>query len=83
VSLLEVYLSAIVGRMIRDDYSQVIKILEADYEPESINDVIRICENFYVEEQQDITQKRRTSVNLFDGTLEEIKIELYSLQLIN
>jgi hypothetical protein len=42
---------------LRDEYSQATKILDADYKPASLDDVIKICENLHVEQQQDITPK--------------------------
>jgi hypothetical protein len=39
---------------LRDEYSQATKILDADYKPASLDDVIKTCENFYVEEQHQL-----------------------------
>jgi hypothetical protein len=36
---------------LRDEYSQAIKILDAEFMPASLDDVIKTCENLHVEEQ--------------------------------
>jgi hypothetical protein len=36
---------------LRDEYSRSTKILDADYKPASLDDVIKTCENLDVEEQ--------------------------------
>jgi hypothetical protein len=36
---------------LRDEYSRATKILDVEYKPESLDDVIKTCENLYVEEQ--------------------------------
>jgi hypothetical protein len=35
----------------RDEYSQATEILDAEYKPASLDDVIKTCENLHVEEQ--------------------------------
>jgi hypothetical protein len=35
---------------LRDEYSQATKILDAEYKPSSLDDVIKTCENLHVEE---------------------------------
>jgi hypothetical protein len=35
---------------IRDEYSQATNILDAEYKPTSLDDVINTCENLHVEE---------------------------------
>jgi hypothetical protein len=36
---------------LRDEYSRAIKILDAEYKPASLYDVIKTCENLHVEEK--------------------------------
>jgi hypothetical protein len=36
---------------LRDEYSRANKILDAEYKPASLDDVIKTCENLHVEEQ--------------------------------
>jgi hypothetical protein len=49
-ALIEVYMNANQPRTLRDEYSQATKILDAEYEPSSLDDVIKTCENLHVEE---------------------------------
>jgi hypothetical protein len=35
---------------LRNEDSQATKILDADYKPESLDDVIKTCENLHVED---------------------------------
>jgi hypothetical protein len=53
-ALLEVYLSANEPQMLRDEYCRVTKILDAEYKPESLDDVMKLCENLNVEEQHQL-----------------------------
>jgi hypothetical protein len=39
---------------LRDEYSQATKILDAEYKPESLYDVIKTCENLHIEEQHQL-----------------------------
>jgi hypothetical protein len=39
---------------LRNEYSRATKILDAEYKPTSVDDVIKICENLYVEEQHQL-----------------------------
>jgi hypothetical protein len=43
-------------KMLRDEYSLATKILDADYKPESLDDVIKTSENLHVEEQLQLTK---------------------------
>jgi hypothetical protein len=38
----------------RDEYYRATKILDSEYKPASLDDVIKTCENFYVEEQHQL-----------------------------
>jgi hypothetical protein len=73
-------MSANEPQTLRDEYSQVTKILDADYKPASLGDVIKICENLHVDEQHQLKTLPQKYGHLFDGTLGEFKMEPISLQ---
>jgi hypothetical protein len=50
---------------LRDEYSRATKILVAEYEPESLHDVIKICENLHIEEQHQL----KTSLQKYEHTV--------------
>jgi hypothetical protein len=54
VPLIEVYMSANKPQTLRDEYSRYTKILDAEYNPEILDDVIKRCENLHVEEQHQL-----------------------------
>jgi hypothetical protein len=54
--------------MLRDEYSRATKILDAEYEPASLDDVIKTCENLHVEEQHQLKILLQKFEHLFDGT---------------
>jgi hypothetical protein len=49
-ALIEVYMRANEPQTLRDEYSQSTKILDAEYKPASLDDIIKTFENLYVEE---------------------------------
>jgi hypothetical protein len=49
-ALIEVYMIANEPQTLRDEYSRATKILDAEYNPASLDDVIKTCENLHVEE---------------------------------
>jgi hypothetical protein len=49
-ALIEVYMSANEPQTLRDEYYRSTKILDAEYKPASLDDVIKTCENLHVEE---------------------------------
>jgi hypothetical protein len=53
-TLIEVYMSANEQQTLRDEYSRATKILDAEYKPASLDDVIKICENLHLEEQHQL-----------------------------
>jgi hypothetical protein len=59
----------------RDEYSQATKILDAEYKPTSLDDVIKTCENLHVEEQHQMRILLQKYEHLFDGTLGEFNME--------
>jgi hypothetical protein len=49
-ALIEVYMSANEPQTLRDEYSRATKILDAEYKPASLDDVIKTYENLNIEE---------------------------------
>jgi hypothetical protein len=43
-------MSANEPQTLRDEYSRATKVLDADYKPASLDDVIKACDNFHVGE---------------------------------
>jgi hypothetical protein len=82
-ALIEVYMSANEPQTLRDEYSQATKILYAEYKPESLDDVIKTCEDFHVKEQHQLKTLLQKYEHLFDGTLGEFNMEPISLQLMH
>jgi hypothetical protein len=68
---------------LRDEYSQANKILDAEYKPSSLDDIIKTCENLHVEEQHQLKTLLQKYEHLFDGTLGEFNVEPISLQLMD
>jgi hypothetical protein len=70
---------------LRDEYSRATNILDAEYKPASLDDVIKTCENFHVEEQHQLKILLQKYEHLFDGILGEFNMEtvLISLQLMD
>jgi hypothetical protein len=65
---------------LRDEYSRATEILDAEYKPASLDDVIKTCKNLHVEEHQlkIVLQKYQ---HLFDRTLEEFNMEPITISL--
>jgi hypothetical protein len=49
-ALIEVYMIANEPQTLRDEYSRATKILDAEYKPETLDDIVKTCENIHVEE---------------------------------
>jgi hypothetical protein len=62
-------------QMLRDEYSQATEILDAEYKPASLDDVIKTCENLHVEEQYQLKALLQKYEHLFDGTLGEFNMD--------
>jgi hypothetical protein len=80
-------MSANEPQTLRDEYSRDTKILDAEYKPASLDDVIKTCENLHVEEHHQhkiLLQKHEHPVH-FDGSLGEFNMETIpiSLQLLD
>jgi hypothetical protein len=78
-------MSANEPQTVRNEYSQATKILDAEYKPESLDDVIKTCENLHVEEQHQLKILLQKYERLFDGTLGGFNVEQIpiSLQLMD
>jgi hypothetical protein len=74
-ALIEVYMSANEPQTLRDEYSLATQILDAEYKPASLDDVIKTCENPHVEEQHQLKELLQKYEHLFDGTLGEFNME--------
>jgi hypothetical protein len=68
---------------LRNEYSRATKILNAEYKPAILDDVIKTCENLHVEEQHQLKTLLQKYEHLFDGTLGEFNMEPISLQLMD
>jgi hypothetical protein len=68
-AMIEVYMSANEPQTLRDEYSRATKILDAEYKPASLDDVIKTCENLHVEKQHQLKILLHKYEHLFDGTL--------------
>jgi hypothetical protein len=70
-------------QILRDEYSRATKILDADYNPASLDDVIKTCENLHVEEQHQlkILPQKHEYPDPFDGTLGEFNMETIPISL--
>jgi hypothetical protein len=58
-----------------DEYSRATKILDAEYKPASLDDVIKTCENLHVKEQHRLCILLQKYEHLFDRTLGEFNME--------
>jgi hypothetical protein len=63
------------ARTLRDEYSWATRILDAEYKPASLDDVIKTCENFHVEEHHQLKKLLQKYEHLFDGKLRELNME--------
>jgi hypothetical protein len=74
-------MSANEPQTLRHEYSQATKILDAEYKPTSLDDVIKTCENLHVEEQHQLKILLQKYEHLFDGTLGEFNMETLQISL--
>ena len=66
-----------------DEFSRSTNILDAEYKPADINEVIKICENLNQEEKHQLFQILQKYEHLFDGKLGEFNMDPISLHLID
>jgi hypothetical protein len=74
-------MSANEPQTLRDEYSRATKILDAEYKPASLDDVIKTCENLHVEEQHQLKALLQKYEHLLDGTLGEFNMEQMTILL--
>jgi hypothetical protein len=84
-ALIEVYMIENEPQTLRYEYSQSTKILDAEYKPSSLDDIIKTYENLHVEEQHQLKILPQKYERVFDGTLGEFNMETVpiSLQLMD
>jgi hypothetical protein len=84
-ALIDVYMIVNEPQTLRDEYSWATKILDAEYKPASLDDVIKTCENLHVEEQNQLKILLQKYEHLFDEILGEFDMETIpiSLQLMD
>jgi hypothetical protein len=80
-ALTEVHLSANEPQSLVNKLSRSTKILDAEYKPAILEDVIQMCENLNAEEQHQLLKLLQKYEHLFDGTLGEFNMIPISLQL--
>jgi hypothetical protein len=68
-------MSANEPQTLRDEYSRATNVLDAEYKPASLVDVIKTCENLHVEEQHQLKILFQNYEHLFDGTLGEFNMK--------
>jgi hypothetical protein len=68
-ALIGVYMSTNEPQTLRDEYSRATEILDAEYKPTSLDDVIKTRENLHVEEHHQLKILLQKYEHLFDGTL--------------
>jgi hypothetical protein len=68
-ALIEVYMSANESQTLRYEYSSATKIIDSEYNPASLDDVIKTYENLHVKEQHQLKILIQKYEHLFDGTL--------------
>jgi hypothetical protein len=73
--LIDIYMSANEPKMLRDEYSRAIKILDAEYKPASLDDVIKTFEKLHVDKQHQLKLLLQKYERQFDGTLGEFNME--------
>jgi hypothetical protein len=66
-----------------DKFSRSTKILDAEYKPAILEEVIKTCENLNKEEQHQLLQALQKYEHLFDGTFGEFNMAPISLSLID
>jgi hypothetical protein len=78
-ALIEVYMSANKPQTLKDEYSRATKILDAEYKPASLDNLIKTCENLHVEKHHQLKTLLQKYGHLFDGILGEFNMEPISL----
>jgi hypothetical protein len=68
-------MSANEPQTLRNEYSRATEILDAEYKPASLDDVIKTCENLHLEEQHQLKISLQKYEHLVDGTLGESNMQ--------
>jgi hypothetical protein len=68
-------MSANEPQTLREEYSRATNILDAEYKPASLYDVIKTCENLHVEEQHQRKILLQKYDHLIDGTLGDFNMD--------
>jgi hypothetical protein len=79
-------MSANQPQTLRDGYSRATKLLDAEYKPGTLDDIIKKCENLHVEEQHQLKEllQKYMSICLMENQKNSTwNIEPISLQLMN
>jgi hypothetical protein len=79
VALIDVHMGANEPQTLRDESCRATKVLDAEYKPVSLNDVIKTCENLHVEEQHQFKALLQKYEHLFGGTLGEFNMETVTI----
>jgi hypothetical protein len=79
----EIYSAANEPQSLMDKFSRSTKIIDAEYKPAILEEVIKTCENLSDEKQHKILQVLQKYEHLFDGTLGEFNMAPISLNLID
>jgi transposase InsO family protein len=80
-AITEIYLTANEPQSLLNEFSRSTKILDAEYKPADLEEVIKTCENLGEEEQHQLLQVLQKYEHLFDGTLGEFNMAPISLTL--
>jgi hypothetical protein len=62
-------------QILSNGYSWATKILDAEYKPASLDDVIKTCGNLHIEEQHQLKTLLQKYEHRFDGTLGGLNME--------
>jgi hypothetical protein len=77
----KIYLTANEPQSLMNEYSRSTKILDAEYKPADLEEIIKTSENLGEEEQHQLLQVLQKYEHLFDGTLGEFSMAPISLNL--
>jgi hypothetical protein len=73
--MIEVFMSANEPQTLKNEYSRATKILDAEYKPESLDVVIKSCENLHLHKQHQLKILLQKYEHLFDGILGQFNMK--------
>jgi hypothetical protein len=79
----EIYLTANEPWSLMDEFSLSTKIIDAEYKPSILEEVIKTCENLNEEEQHQLLQVLQKYEHLFGGILGDFNMAPINLNLID